>query len=82
MTTRTLTGVFRPGIYQRSVTLLKKIIALKVTRSESKTHALELAELPSGAVVEVRGKGLDDQTLTVHWNRAEYLVFTRDLDGV
>lgn len=79
MARKSVVDILRVRSCRESVRLLKKTIALKVTRSESKARAIEFAELPSGAAVEICGQGLNDQTLTVHWNRTEYLVFTQDL---
>ena len=71
---------FRLSALGKSITLLEQIVALKISRSsELKSHAAELTELPSGAVVKVCGKGFNDRTLTVHWNQGDYLVFVRDL---
>lgn len=65
-----------------SITLSKIIAAINIQETEGgHTHLGLIAQLPSGARLEVCGQGFNERTLKVRWEDRFYFVFVQDVEA-
>lgn len=66
-----------------SITLSKIIAAINIRETEDGHMRLGLiAQLPTGAQLEVCGEGFNERTLKVRWEDRFYFVFVQDVQAV